>query len=148
MANRRKAAGATGYEAGYDAQPAHVAVHGAPRVAGRTAQILLGVPLGLFQLAAVIGFTLTDPTIAGADWLVVAWGVAMSAACAALSIRVYRSARARRAAFALLGAQALFSLVKLTVYHESAALVFFAVVAVTLAALGVYHRARPADDRG
>jgi hypothetical protein len=109
--------------------------------AGRAAQVLLGVPLGLFQLAAVVGFTLTDPTIAGADWLVVAWGLAMSSACAALALRVGRSARARRAAFALLGAQALFSLVKLTVYRESAALVFFVIVAAALGALGVYHRA-------
>ena len=116
-------------------------IRGAPRVAGRAAQVLLGVPLGLFQLAAVIGFTVTDPTIAGADWLVVAWGLAMSSACAALAVRVHRSAPARRAAFVLLGAQALFSLVKLTVYRESAALVFFAITAAALAALGVYHRA-------
>jgi hypothetical protein len=109
--------------------------------AGRVAQFLLGIPLGLFQLAAVIGFTVTDPTIAGADWLVVAWGLAMSAACAVLATRIYRSDRARRIAFALLAAQALFSAVKLTVYHESASLVFLSVVVVTGALLAAYHRA-------
>lgn len=109
------------------------------RLAGRIAQLLLGVPLGLFQLAAVIWFSSHDPTISGAEWLLVAWGVAMSTACAALAIPVYRSVRARRTAFALLVAQALFSLVKLTVYHESAALVFIVIIAITLATLGVYH---------
>jgi hypothetical protein len=98
---------------------------------------LLGIPLGLFQLTAVIGFTVTDATIAGADW----WGVAMSTACAVLATRIYRSERARRIAFALLAAQALFSGVKLAVYHESAALVFLATIAVTVTALAVYHRA-------
>jgi hypothetical protein len=102
---------------------------------------LLGIPLGLFQLTAVIGFTVTDATIAGADWLIVAWGVAMSTACAVLATRIYRSERARRIAFALLAAQALFSGVKLAVYHESAALVFLATIAVTVTALAVYHRA-------
>ena len=114
---------------------------GASRIAGRTAQFLLGIPLGLFQLGAVIVFTATDPTIAGADWIVVAWGLAMSATCALLAVRIYRSARARRIAFTLLAAQALFSVVKLTVYHESASFVFLAVIAATAAALGVYHRA-------
>ena len=109
--------------------------------AGRVAQFLLGIPLGLFQLAAVIFFTITDRTIAGADWLVVAWGIAMSSTCAALALRIYGSARARRIAFLLLGAQALFSVVKLVVYHESASFVFLAVIALTVAMLGVYHRA-------
>jgi hypothetical protein len=111
------------------------------RAAGRTAQILLGIPLGLFQLAAVIGFTITDSTIAGADWLVVVWGIVMSTACAVLAVRVYRSARARRIAFAVLAAQALFSAVKLGIYHESASFVFFAIIAVTVVMLGAYHRA-------
>jgi len=118
-------------------------VDGWPRVAGRTAQFLLGIPLGLFQLAAVIGFTITE-TITGAHWLVVVWGVAMSTACAVLSLRVYRSTGARRIAFALLGAQALFSLVKLTIFHESASLVFFIIIALTTGCLVVYDRARRA----
>jgi hypothetical protein len=110
-------------------------------VAGRTAQFLLGIPLGLFQLAAVIGFTITDPTIHRGDWLVVVWGLVMSTTCAALALRIYRSAGARRAAFAVLAAQALFSLVKLVVYHESASFVFFAIIVVTTAALAAYHSA-------
>jgi hypothetical protein len=36
------------------------AMRAATRVAGRVAQFLLGVPLGLFQLGAVVVFTLTD----------------------------------------------------------------------------------------
>jgi len=119
------------------------AVDGKPRVAGRTAQFLLGIPLGLFQLAAVIGFTVTGAG-AGESWLVPIWGLLMSTSCAVVALRVYRSAGARRVAFALLGAQALFSLVKLTVYHESASLVFMAIIAVTAGALFMYHRAAAA----
>ena len=64
----------------------------------------------------------------------------MSATCALLAVRIYRSARARRIAFTLLAAQALFSVVKLTVYHESASFVFLAVIAATATALGVRMR--------
>ena len=117
----------------------------APRVAGRVAQFLLGIPLGLFQLAAVVGFSLTDKTIAGAEWLLAAWGFLMAAACAVVAVRVYDSARARRIAFALLAAQTLFSLVKLIVYHESASFIFFGIIAVTGGALTVYHRAPQPD---
>src|SRR5262245_53225761 len=112
-----------------------------PRVAGRAAQLLLGIPLGLFQLAAVVGFALITKPMARADWLVVAWGVPMATASALVALRVYDSARARQIAFALLAAQALFSLVKLIVFHESASLVFLAIIAVTGAALALYHRA-------
>lgn len=125
-----------------DGHAADVVVSGLPRMFGRLAQFLLGIPLGLFQLAAVIVFSITDKTIARADWLVAAWGLVMATACALLSLRVYRSARARLTAFAFLGAQALFSVVKLTVYHEPAALVFLVIIALTLTALVVYHRAR------
>jgi hypothetical protein len=34
--------------------------------------------------------------------------------------------------------------VKLTVYHESASFVFLAIIAVTVTALALYHRARGA----
>jgi hypothetical protein len=119
------------------------AIDGRRRVAGRTAQFLLGIPLGLLQLAAVIGFTVTGAA-AGESWLVVIWGLLMSTACAMLALRIYRSAGARRVSFTLLGAQALFSLMKLTVYHESASLVFMAIIAVTAAALFTYHRAAAA----
>jgi hypothetical protein len=119
---------------------------GGARFAGRTAQLLLGIPLGLFQLGAVLAFTFTGAVVTPTDWLVALWGIAMSATCAVLALKVYRSARARLIAFALLGVQVAFSLVKGFVYHETAALVFGAIVVVTLMALGVYHRAAAADE--
>jgi len=130
--------------------PQYDAVNGAPRgaarLAGRVAQFLLGIPLGLFQLAAVLMFTFNGAVVTLQDWLVAAWGAAMSATCAVLALRVYRSARARRIAFVLLGVQLAFSVVKLVVYHESASFVFGAITAVALATLVVYHRAAPSDE--
>ena len=127
--------------------PQYDTVNGAPqgaaRLAGRVAQFLLGIPLGLFQLAAVLVFTFNGTVVTLQDWLVAAWGAAMSATCAVLALRVYRSARARRIAFVLLGVQLAFGLVKLFVYHESAAFVFGAITALALGALYVYHRAAP-----
>lgn len=122
------------------AQQTSVAQRGTASIAGRVAQFLLGIPLGLFQLSAVLWFSLNGPMAGATDWLVAAWGIVMSASCTVLAVLVYKSARARRIAFALLGAQLLFSVVKLTVYHESAALVFGAITAAALAALAVYHR--------
>ena len=119
------------------------APQGAAHLAGRVAQFLLGIPLGLFQLAAVLMFTFNGTVVTLQDWLVAAWGAAMSATCAVLALRVYRSARARRIAFVLLGVQLAFGLVKLFVYHESASFVFGAITAVALATLVVYHRAAP-----
>jgi len=113
---------------------------GSARIAGRAAQFLLGIPLGLFQLAAVLGFTFTGAVVTRGDWFVAIWGMVMSASCAALALRVYRSASARRVAFALLAAQGIFTSVKYFLYHESAGLVFAAIIAVTLAVLVAYHR--------
>jgi hypothetical protein len=124
-------------------EQSQVSEQGAARVAGRAAQFLLGIPLGLFQFTAVLVFTFNGMVVTMQDWLVAAWGAAMSATCAVLALRIYRSARARRIAFVLLGAQMLFGLVKLVVYHESASFVFGAITAVTLAALFFYHRAAP-----
>lgn len=115
--------------------------NGSARIAGRVAQFLLGIPLGLFQLAAVLGFTITGAVVTPGDWFVAIWGMVMSASCAVLALRVYRSGSARRIAFALLAAQGVFTSVKFFVYHESAGLVFAVIVAVTLATLVVYHRA-------
>ena len=122
------------------AQQTGIERRGAASIAGRFAQFLLGIPLGLFQLSAVLWFSLNGPMSGATDWLVAAWGIAMSGSCAVLAVLVYKSARARLIAFALLGAQLLFSVVKLVVYHESAAFVFGAITAATLAALAVYHR--------
>lgn len=113
----------------------------AARVAGRVAQFLLGVPLGLFQLTAVLYFSFSGTVLTPRDWFIAVWAMVMSAWCAWIALRVYRSASARRTAFALLAVQALFTSVKFFVYHESAGLVFGAIVAVTLAALVAYHRA-------
>ena len=126
-------------------EQSQVSAPGATRVAGRVAQFLLGIPLGLFQLAAVLVFTFNGTVVTPKDWAVAAWGAVMSAACAVLALRVYRSARARHVAFALLGVQLLFSVVKLVVYHESASFVFGAITAVALAALFLYHRAARTD---
>jgi len=117
------------------------ATQGSTRIAGRVAQFLLGIPLGLFQLAAVLGFTFTGAVVTPGDWFVAIWGMVMSASCALLALRVYRSAFARRIAFVLLAAQGVFTSVKFFVYHESAGLVFAVIVAVTLGTLGMYHRA-------
>jgi|SRR3954468_12904983 hypothetical protein len=124
----------------HDVALAETSTPGSARFAGRAAQFLLGIPLGLFQLTAVLVFTFTAATLTPRDWLLAAWGVVMSAACALLALRIYRSASARRAAFALLGAQGLFSAVKFFVYHESAGLVFAVIIALTLAVLVVYQR--------
>jgi hypothetical protein len=110
------------------------------RIAGRMAQFLLGIPLGLFQLVAVLMFTFNGAVVTPRDWFVAVWGIIMSTSCALLALRIFRSASARRVAFALLGAQGLFSSVKFLVYHESAGLVFALIVALTLAVLVVYHR--------
>ena len=122
------------------AQQTNIEQRGAASLAGRAAQVLLGIPLGLFQLSAVLWFSLNGPMAGATDWLVAAWGIAMSASCTVLAFLVYRSARARMIAFALLGAQVLFSVVKLTVYHESAAFVFGTITLVALVALVIYHR--------
>ena len=128
-----------------DALPPTARDRNATRFLGRVAQFLLGIPLGLFQLTAVLVFTFTGAVVTAQDWLVAIWGMVMSASCAVLALRVYQSAGARRVAFALLGVQGLFSLVKGFVYHETAALVFGAIVAATLVALGVYHRVSAAE---
>ena len=54
---------------------------GTARLTGRTAQLLLGIPLGLFQLAAVLGFTFTGAVVTPGDWFVAVWGMVMSASC-------------------------------------------------------------------
>ena len=110
-------------------------------IVGRFAQFLLGIPLGLFQLAAVLMFIFNGTVVTPRDWFVAVWGIVMSASCALLALRIFRSAAARRAAFVLLVLQGLFAAVKFLAYQESAGLVYFAIVAVTLAALLVYHRA-------
>jgi hypothetical protein len=101
----------------------------------RAAQALLIVPLGVFQGAAALFFSLTISITPG-DYLVGAWAVVMATADVAAGVRLSTGApRWRLVTLVLLGAQIAFALVKLLVYHESASLVFSAFIAVTLACL-------------
>jgi hypothetical protein len=96
----------------------------------RAAQAIFLVPFGVLQLVAALAFSLADG-LHGAQYAVAAWAVAMAAAGIAVGLRLGPGgAAARRAAFALLAGQTAFSLVKLTVYHESASFVFLAFGAV------------------
>jgi hypothetical protein len=117
----------------------------APRIPRtlRAAQLLLAVPLGIFQLAASVVFTVTLGVDTPWQVGVVAWAWTMSAACAVVAFRLARDGRARRAAFALLALQLGFSFVKLTVYHESASFVFAGVALAAAALLALRRAALP-----
>jgi hypothetical protein len=92
----------------------------------RAAQAIFLVPFGALQLVAARAFSFADGPH-GAQYAVAAWAVAMAAAGIAVGIRLGSGGvAARGAAFALLAGQTAFSLVKLTVYHESGSLVFLA----------------------
>jgi hypothetical protein len=95
----------------------------------RGAQFLLLVPLGAFQLVATIAFSIAMP-LSGKDYLPAIWAPIMASACIVTALRLGRGgARVRTAAWVLLAAQTAFSLLKLTVYGESASLVFLALTA-------------------
>ena len=95
----------------------------------RAAQLLLLVPLGAFQLIASIAFSLIIP-MSGKDYLVAIWAPVMAGLCVAVALRFGRGTpRVLGIALGLLAAQTAFSLVKLLVYGESAALVFLALTA-------------------
>ena len=103
----------------------------APRVPPsiRAAQAIFLVPLGALQLVAAIAFSISDG-LHGAQYAVAAWAVAMGAAGVVVGLRLGAGGAAtRRAAFALLAGQTAFSLVKLTVYGESASFVFLGLTA-------------------
>lgn len=97
----------------------------------RGAQFFLLVPLGLFQCIAAVAFSMTTP-MAGGDYLVAAWAVVMSLACAVTGVRLPSRGPWPGVAFVLLAAQTAFALVKLIAYGESASFVFLGFVAVTL----------------
>ena len=95
----------------------------------RAAQLLLLVPLGAFQLVATIAFSLIIP-MSGKDYFVAVWAPIMAGMCIVTALRFGRGTpRVLGVALGLLAAQTAFSLVKLLVYGESAALVFLAVTA-------------------
>ncbi|OHV28772.1 MULTISPECIES: hypothetical protein [Pseudofrankia] len=108
----------------------------------RAAQALFLVPLGLFQLAASIGFSVTT-SLSDAEYLVAGWAMLMAATGVVAGLRLGRGGdKVARLAAGLLAAQTAFGLVKLTVYHESASFVFFAFTAAcaTLLALPASRR--------
>jgi hypothetical protein len=96
----------------------------------RGAQAVLLVPLGLVQLVATVFFSITMGWHGLGDTLVGSWAPVMACCCVAVALRLgRRRAALLRAALGLLAAQAAFSVVKLVAYHESASLVFFALIA-------------------
>jgi hypothetical protein len=95
----------------------------------RAAQAIFLVPLGLLQLVASIAFSTADG-LHGAQYALAAWAAAMGAAGVGVGLLLGTGRPGvRRLAVALLPAQAAFSLVKLTVYHESASFLFLGFVA-------------------
>lgn len=105
-------------------------------VAVRGAQALLLLPLGALQFVAASAFLIADGAHGARDWFVAAWVLLMAPTCVVMALRLgRRRAGSLRAALALLTAESAFSAVKLTVYHESAALVFFAFIAACAALL-------------
>jgi len=99
-------------------------------VAVRAAQALLLLPLGILQLIAATAFLVADGVHGARDIVVAAWVLIMAPCCTALALRLgRRRATLLRTALVLLAVESAFSTVKLTVYHESASLVFFAVIA-------------------
>jgi hypothetical protein len=115
-----------------------------PRVPAtvRGAQLLLLIPLGAFPLGATIAFSLVLG-LHGKDYLPAIWAQIMSIACLVTAVRLSTGQpRQLRIALGLLAAQTAFSLLKLLVFGESAALVFLALAAACagLLALPVSRR--------
>jgi hypothetical protein len=97
----------------------------------RVAQAVLLLPLGLVQLLATIVFSITEGLHGAGDYVVAVWAPVMATCCIASGLLLRRGRRTvLTAALGLLAAQAGFSIVKLAVYHESASLVFLAVIAI------------------
>jgi hypothetical protein len=120
----------------FAAMTTHIAPSPVP-VRLRAAQGLLGL-LGAVVTFASIYFSVVAPPepVNGPDWLVAAWALAIGVTALSLAPRLTQ-ARARRAALALLACHALFGVVKLVAYDESAAFPFIALdalIALLLAA--------------
>jgi hypothetical protein len=97
----------------------------------RGAQVLLFGPLGALQVVAPVVFL---STLHSTSWgkLVGAWAIAMGATCIVTAVRLPRQDRTTdRLALAVLASEVAFASVKLTVYHESASLVFFGLTGLT-----------------
>jgi hypothetical protein len=97
----------------------------------RGAQALLFGPLGALQVVAPVIFL---STLHSTSWgkLVGAWAIGMGATGIVTAVRLPRQdASTDRLALAMLASEVAFATVKLTVYHESASLVFFGLTGVT-----------------
>ncbi len=95
----------------------------------RGAQALLLLPLGALQFVAAAAFLIADGVHGAGDCAVAAWVLLMAPCSVAIAIRLGRRRATLRTALLLLAAESAFSAVKLTVYHESASLVFFGFIA-------------------
>jgi hypothetical protein len=109
----------------------------------RGAQALLLLPLGVLQLAAVVAFTATSE-MSGGSYAIAVWAASMDVAGVVLALLLpRRTRRVRRGVRALLLAQLGFSLVKLTVYGETASLVFIALTALAWLLVEIDGRRHP-----
>jgi peptidoglycan/LPS O-acetylase OafA/YrhL len=100
----------------------------------RAAQAVLLLPMGLLQVVAVPAFSISLGLHTGRDWAVATLGLFMAFGTVAAGFGLRRrEPRMLRAALGVLAVQTLFSVIKLTAYHEQAALVFLALTAVATA---------------
>ena len=76
------------------------------------------------------------------DWLVAAWSAALSLAFLVAAVRLGRDRRVLPVLVGVVGADLVFSLVKLTVYDEPEAIGFIAVDLVVLLLLALLIRRR------
>jgi hypothetical protein len=96
------------------------------------------VPLGIFQFVAATAFSISLGWHSPLDVIVALWVLVMAPSCVVVATRLGRpDRRGLTTALSLLAAQAGFAFVKLTVYHESASLVFLAFVAITAGLLAL-----------
>ena len=110
----------------------------------RGAQLMLLLPLGALQLAAVVAFTTTADEMTTAAWVVAGAAVALDVAAIVLAFLLpRRTFLTRDAASMLIRAQVVLSLVKLIGYGDVAALVFVVPVGFTWLLLWIDERRHP-----
>jgi hypothetical protein len=124
-----------------------------PATAGRSAALTAARAVfgaaGAVKLSGAVYFSFVASAAEGGDphgwfdWSVVVWSHALALAFLVLAVRLRPGAPVRAGAGLLL-VEVAFSLVKLTVYGESAALAFIAVDAVLLVLLALSRRSRAA----
>jgi hypothetical protein len=119
---------------------------------GRTALLVAARVLltgfGVLKVGATVFFTFFASAAAGGDpqglgdWSVAAWSVLMGTGYLLVAVRLGRNRSVLPLAVGLTAADLVFSVVKLTVYEESASLVFMAVSLVLLALVALIGRRR------